>query len=36
MLLCADQDIAWIIGYRIDERYKVTPHTQNIAQITIQ
>ncbi len=22
-LLCADEDIAWVIGYRIDERYKV-------------
>ncbi len=22
-LLCADEDIAWIVGYRIDERYKV-------------
>ncbi len=35
-LLCADEEIAWIIGYRIDERYKITSTTQQVAHITIE
>lgn len=29
-LLCSCGDIVWIIGHRIDERYKVKPNTKNI------
>ncbi len=29
-LLCDGQDIVWIIGHRIDDRYKVTSATRNI------
>ncbi|HOY30686.1 MAG TPA: tRNA lysidine(34) synthetase TilS [Bacteroidales bacterium] len=32
-LLCSGDDIAWIIGHRIDERYKIKQLTQNILQI---
>ncbi len=35
-LLCADEDIAWVVGYRIDNRYKINPSTQQIAHITIE
>ncbi|MDR2448559.1 MAG: tRNA lysidine(34) synthetase TilS [Prevotellaceae bacterium] len=27
-------DIVWLVGQRLDERYKVTPQTKNIVQIT--
>ena len=27
-LLCSDNDIVWVIGHRIDERYKVTSKTK--------
>jgi tRNA(Ile)-lysidine synthase len=29
-LLCSCKEIVWVIGYRIDERYKVRPRTDNI------
>jgi tRNA(Ile)-lysidine synthase len=29
-LLCSCGEIVWVIGYRIDERYKVRPKTTNI------
>ncbi len=34
-LLCADDDIAWVIGYRIDDRYKVRSTTDQVAEIHI-
>ena len=30
LLLCSGNDIIWIIGYRIDERYKVTSKTKKM------
>lgn len=35
-LLCSGNDIVWIVGYRIDNRYKITNETKNIAQVQIQ
>jgi len=29
-LLCSGNDIAWVVGLRIDERFKVTQHTTTI------
>jgi tRNA(Ile)-lysidine synthase len=29
-LLCSGDDVVWVIGYRIDNRYKVTPATTTI------
>lgn len=29
-LLCSGDDIVWVIGYRIDNRYKVTTSTTTI------
>jgi tRNA(Ile)-lysidine synthase len=34
-LLCSDEDIAWIIGYRIDDRFKITPDTRDVLKLSI-
>lgn len=34
-LLCSGDDIVWIVGHRLDERYKVNPQTNNILQIKL-
>jgi len=34
-LLCSGNDIVWIIGYRIDDRYKITGETQQVLQIKL-
>mgnify|MGYP003674983719 FL=1 len=33
-LLCSDTKIVWIIGHRLDDRYKITQLTKNILRIT--
>jgi tRNA(Ile)-lysidine synthase len=33
-VILSGDDIVWLVGQRPDERYKVTPHTKNIVQIT--
>ncbi len=35
-LLCADDDIVWVIGYRIDDRYKITAQTKTFTHISVQ
>lgn len=35
-LLCFDDDIAWIIGYNISDKYKVDKNTKNILQIKLE
>ena len=32
-LVCAGDRILWIVGYRIDERYKVRPETKNVLRL---
>lgn len=32
-LLCSEDKIIWIIGYRIDDRFKITPTTKKIIKI---
>ncbi|GAB5400186.1 MAG: tRNA lysidine(34) synthetase TilS [Aureisphaera sp.] len=32
-LLCSEDQIVWVIGYRMDERFKVTKETKNIVRI---
>jgi tRNA(Ile)-lysidine synthase len=32
-LLCSGIDIIWVIGYRIDDRYKITEKTKNILNL---
>lgn len=35
-LLCSGQKIVWIMGYRIDNRFKITPGTEQILKIEIK
>ncbi len=35
-LLCADEDIIWVVGYRIDDRYKIISATTQVAHIQIE
>lgn len=35
LLVCCGQEIAWVVGYRIDERFKVTPETKEIVRIEL-
>ena len=35
-LLCIDDQIAWIIGHRSDERYKLTPKTEKYYRIRLK
>ena len=34
-LICFGHDIAWVVGYRISEKFKVSKNTKNILQIRI-
>ncbi len=34
-LLCSGKEIVWIINYRADNRFKITPQTKQILKITI-
>jgi tRNA(Ile)-lysidine synthase len=34
-VLCSGADIVWVIGHRIDERYKVTPQTTHIYRLAL-
>lgn len=35
-ILESNQKIVWIVGYRTDDRFKVTPKTKQVAEITIR
>jgi tRNA(Ile)-lysidine synthase len=35
-LLLSEKDIIWIIGYRIDERYKVERDTKHILKVVVK
>jgi tRNA(Ile)-lysidine synthase len=34
-LLCSGKDIVWVVGHRIDDRYKITPITKRYLKITL-
>ena len=34
-LLCSEHKIVWVVGYRIDDRYKITKDTEKILEIKI-
>jgi len=34
-LLCSANEIIWIIGERMDDRFKITEHTQTILKIEL-
>jgi tRNA(Ile)-lysidine synthase len=33
-VLCSDSKIAWLVGQRIDDRFKITPQTKRVVKIT--
>jgi tRNA(Ile)-lysidine synthase len=33
-VICADSKIIWVVGQRIDDRFKITPHTKSVLKIT--
>ena len=33
-VLCSENKIAWVVGQRIDERFKITPNTKRVLKIT--
>jgi tRNA(Ile)-lysidine synthase len=35
-LIVSGNDIIWVAGHRIDERYKLTPDTHNILKVTVK
>jgi tRNA(Ile)-lysidine synthase len=35
-LLTSGEDVIWIIGNRIDDRYKITPQTRSILEIKLK
>lgn len=36
LILQSDKDIIWIVGHRIDDRYKITPRTKRVLMITLE
>ena len=35
-LLCSSNDIVWIMGHQIDNRFKITPKTKNVYMMEIK
>ena len=36
VLLTADEEIVWVVGLRVDERFKVTDATRSILKVSIK
>ncbi|WP_432411088.1 tRNA lysidine(34) synthetase TilS [Rasiella sp. SM2506] len=34
-LLCSKNNIVWVVGYRLDDRFKRTPQTENLLKISL-
>ncbi|GHT66845.1 tRNA(Ile)-lysidine synthase [Bacteroidia bacterium] len=32
-LFCSENNIAWLVNFRLDDRYKITTHTQKVLQV---
>lgn len=35
-VLTSGEDIVWVVGYRVDDRYKVTDHTSSTYKVTVK
>jgi tRNA(Ile)-lysidine synthase len=35
LVLCSGEAIAWVVGHRIDNRFKVTDNTRSILKVTV-
>ena len=35
-LLCSEEDIVWVIGKRLDDRFKITENTQRILKVVVR
>jgi tRNA(Ile)-lysidine synthase len=35
-IVCGDGNILWVAGWRIDERYKVTPETKTVLRLAFR
>ena len=35
-LLCSGRKVVWIMGYRLDERFRITPKTKTVLKIEIK
>ena len=33
-VMTSGENIVWLVGRRVDDRYKITPHTENVLKIT--
>ena len=34
--ICFGEDIAWIVGYRVSDKFRITDNTKNILQIKLE
>ena len=34
-ILESDGDVVWVVGHRVDDRFKVTPRTKSVVQIEV-
>jgi len=35
LLLLSDEEVAWVMGYRIDDRFRVTAQTERILVLAV-
>ena len=35
-IVCDDEHIVWVAGYRMDDRYKITADSRTILELTLQ